>query len=138
METATQTPLWPLAVHIGLAVVVAAGMLGLSWILGGRSKSKRATEEPFESGIVSHGSARIRLSVKYFRVALFFVIFDLEVVFLVAWAVAARELGWTGYMGMLVFVGVLALSLAYLWRLGALDWGTGAKLRRERSRREVA
>lgn len=138
METATQTPLWPLAVHIGLAVVIAVGMLGLSWILGGRSKPRSATNEPYESGIVSHGSARIRLSVKYFRVALFFVIFDLEVVFLVAWAVAARELGWSAYIGMLVFVGVLALSLGYLWRLGALDWGTNAELRRKRSRREVA
>jgi NADH-quinone oxidoreductase subunit A len=120
--------LWPLAVYAGLAGIVVAGMLGLSALLGGR-RSLRSTSLPYESGIQSHGGARVRLGIKYFRVALFFVVFDLEVAFLVAWALAARQLGWPGYIGMLVFVGILALSLAYLWRLGALDWGTSARTR---------
>ena len=66
---------------------------------------------------------------------MFFVIFDLEVVFLVAWAVAARELGWAGYIEALVFIAVLGVALAYLWRIGALDWGTTAVMRRRRQRR---
>ncbi len=134
MQASSATPLWPLAVYLGLAVVVAAGMIGISSLLGSR-KRMRATDQPYESGIASVGSARVRLSVKFFRVALMFVIFDLEVVFLVAWAVAARQLGWPGYIAMLVFVGVLALTLGYLWRLGALDWGTTARMRRRRAAR---
>ncbi len=135
METTSAAAWWPLAVYLGLAGLVVAGMLGLSAVLGGRRR-ERATDEPYESGIVSHGGARLRLSIKYFRVALYFVIFDLEVAFVVGWAVAARRLGWSGYAGMLVFVGVLLLTLGYLWRQGALDWGTSARLRRRREARQ--
>jgi NADH-quinone oxidoreductase subunit A len=61
---------------------------------------------------------------------MFFVIFDVEAAFILSWSVAARELGWAGYAEILVFIGILAFALAYLWRLGALDWGTlGQKLR---------
>jgi NADH-quinone oxidoreductase subunit A len=115
-------PLWPLAVHVAAAVIVVTAMLGLSHFLGQRGRN-RADAEPFESGVVSTGSARVRLSARYYLLAMFFVVFDLEVVFIVAWAVAARELGWAGYAGMAVFTGVLLAALAYLWRLGALDWG---------------
>jgi NADH-quinone oxidoreductase subunit A len=82
----------------------------------------RATNSPYESGIVSEGSARVRLSAKFYLVAMFFVVFDLEAVFIFAWAVAARKVGWAGYWEMVVFVGILVAALAYLWRLGALDW----------------
>jgi len=64
---------------------------------------------------------------------MFFVIFDLEAVFIFAWAVAARELGWTGYIGMLIFVGVLVAALLYEWRLGALDWALGLRSQRRRA-----
>lgn len=101
-------------------------MLVLSYLLGQRHRDS-ATGSPFESGIVSEGSARVRLSAKFYLVAMFFVIFDLEAVFLFAWAVAARELGWTGYFEILVFVGVLVAALIYLWRIGALDWAPRAK-----------
>lgn len=136
MQATSATPLWPLAIYLGLAVLVAAAMIGISSLLGGKRRM-RATDQPYESGIASAGSARVRLSVKFFRVALMFVIFDLEVVFLVAWAVSARQLGWPGYVAMLVFVGVLALTLGYLWRLGALDWGTTARMRRRHAAREA-
>jgi len=96
--------------------------MGLSYMLGQRHQ-EHATGTPYEGGIVSTGTARIRLSVKFYLVAMFFVIFDLEAIFLFAWAVAARELGWTGYAEVLVFVGVLVAALIYLWRGGALDWG---------------
>jgi NADH-quinone oxidoreductase subunit A len=97
-------------------------MLGLSSVLGERH-SQKATGEPYESGIVSTGSARLRLSADFYLVAMFFVIFDLEAVFLVAWAVAARQAGWAGYIEVLIFIGILGAALVYLWRIGALDWG---------------
>jgi NADH-quinone oxidoreductase subunit A len=120
-ETVPTGPLWPLAVYGLLVILIVAGMIGISALLGQRH-TERATGEPYESGIVSTGSARVRLSVSFYLVAMFFVIFDLEAVYLFAWAVAARELGWAGYAEVLVFVGILVAALAYLWRRGALDW----------------
>jgi NADH-quinone oxidoreductase subunit A len=111
-----------LAVFAAAAVLTAGGMIGLSYVLGQRHKD-RATGEPYESGIVPTGGARLRLPVKYYLVAMLFVIFDLEAVFLFAWAVAAREAGWTGYISAAVFIGVLLAALVYLWRAGALEWG---------------
>lgn len=119
---ASAFPLWPLAVYGTAVMVVVAGMIALSHVLGQRHQDQ-ATGEPYESGIVSTGSARLRLSAKFYLVALCFVIFDLEAVFLFAWAIAFRELGWVGYAEILVFVGILIAALAYLWRLGALDGG---------------
>ncbi len=117
--------LWPLAVYALAVVVLVAGMMGVSYVLGQRHQ-ERETGDPYEGGIISTGSARVRLSVKFYLVAMFFVVFDLEAVFLFAWAVAARELGWAGYIEALVFVGILVAALAYLWRSGALDWGERA------------
>ena len=113
--------LWPLVLYFLLVLVVAGTMVGLSYILGERH-TDRATGEPYESGIVSTGSARVRLSVKFYLVAMLFVIFDLEAVFIFAWAVAFEEVGWVGYMGVLAFIVILAVALVYEWRLGALDW----------------
>jgi len=103
-------------------------MTAASYVLGQRHTSK-ATIQPFESGIVTVGYARFRLPVKFYLVAMFFVIFDLETVFIFAWAIAFRDVGWIGYIDVLVFVGVLVAALVYLWRLGALNWGP----QRERS-----
>ena len=113
---------WPLAVYFTAIVVIIAGLIGLSFVLGQRH-GERATGEPYESGIVSTGSAQVRFDIKFYLVAVIFLVFDLEAAFLYAWAVAVRETGWTGYAEVLVFVGVLAAALAYLWRLGVLDWG---------------
>jgi len=115
-------PLWPLAVYFAAIVLIVAAMLGLSSILGQRHR-ERATGEPYESGIVSTGSAQVRFDIKFYLVAVIFLVFDLEAAFLYAWAVAVRETGWAGYAEVLVFVGVLAAALVYLWRLGVLDWG---------------
>ncbi|MDA8077511.1 MAG: NADH-quinone oxidoreductase subunit A [Nitrospiraceae bacterium] len=98
-------------------------MLGLSHVLGQRHR-ERATAEPYESGVASTGTARLRFDVKFYLIAMFFVIFDVEAAFIFAWAIAFREAGWTGYMGILVFIGVLLALLVYLWRLGGLDWGS--------------
>jgi NADH-quinone oxidoreductase subunit A len=113
--------LWPAVVYVVLVFLLVCVMLGLSYVLGQRHND-RATGAPFEGGIVSEGSARVRHSVKFYLIAMFFVIFDLESVFLFTWAVAGRELGWRGYGEVLVFSIVLLLTLAYLWGVGALDW----------------
>ncbi len=125
--------IWPLIVYTGAVIVLVAGMMGVSYVLGQRHQ-ERETGDPYEGGILSTGSARVRLSVKFYLVAMFFVIFDLEAVFLFAWAVAARELGWVGYIEALVFVGILVAALAYLWRSGALDWGARTMIRRNEDR----
>ena len=85
--------LWPLVAYFAFAVVLVAAVLIVSYLLGQRH-SEPATGEPYEGGIVSEGSARVRFSVRYYLVTMFFVVFDLEAVFLFAWAGAARELGW--------------------------------------------
>ena len=112
---------WPLAVYIVLVGMLVIAMLSMSFVLGQRHHD-RATGSPYESGILSEGSARVRFSAKFYLVAMFFVIFDLEAVFLFAWAVAVRETGWAGYAEALLFIMVLLATLAYLWRVGALDW----------------
>jgi len=116
--------LWPLCIYVALVVLLVAGMLALSYVLGQRHHD-RSTDSPYESGILSEGSARVRFSAKFYLVAMFFVIFDLEAIFIFAWAVAVRETGWAGYAEVFLFVTVLLAALAYLWRAGALDWGSG-------------
>lgn len=120
---AQSSAFWPLAVYLGAVLVLPVVMIGLSWLLGERHMA-RTTGEPFESGIPPTGSARMRFDAKFYLMAMFFVIFDVEAAFILSWAVAARELGWAGYAEVLLFIGILAVALAYLWRLGALDWGT--------------
>ncbi len=129
--TAQSAPLWPLVVYFGLVIILVAGMLGLSYVLGQRHKG-RATGEPFESGMVPTGSARIRFDVKFYQNAMFFVVFDLETMFILAWAIAARQVGWAGFIEALVFIVVLLAALVYLWRIGALDWRTARqKIKKE-------
>lgn len=120
--------LWPL-IFYGIAVLVVVGaMLGGSYLLGHRA---RQFGEPFESGIVPVGTAQIHYAVPFYLIAIFFVIFDLEAIFLFAWAIAFRESGWAGYIEILVFIGVLVAALIYLWRIGALDWRTARQKRQE-------
>ena len=114
--------LWPLGIYFLAAILIVSAMLIISFFLGEHHKD-HATDEPYESGVPIFGTARQRLSAKFYLVAVFFVIFDLESVFIIAWAVAMRQVGWAGYAEILIFIGVLAAALIYLWRLGALDWG---------------
>lgn len=118
---ATQTQLWPVAVYFGAVILLAAFMVVSSYLLGQRHMEK-ATGEPYESGIKPTGSAWIRFDVKYYAIAMFFVIFDVETVFVYAWAVALYDVGWVGFAGMAIFIGTVLAALAYLWRVGALDW----------------
>lgn len=114
--------LWPIVVYGSCVLAVVGVMIGASALLGQRRRD-RSTGEPYESGIVPEGSARLRFTAQFYLVAMLFVIFDLEAVFIFAWAVATRSLGWTGFAAITVFVALLAVALVYLWRIGALDWG---------------
>ncbi|HUI45841.1 MAG TPA: NADH-quinone oxidoreductase subunit A [Nitrospirota bacterium] len=125
-ESPTVSNLWPLIVYFLSVVGLVATMIAFSYVLGERHREKQ-TNEPYESGIVSTGTARVRFDVKFYLIAMFFVIFDLEAVFVFAWAVSIRETGWSGYAEMLVFIGVLVAALVYVWKLGALEWGTFVK-----------
>lgn len=117
--------LWPLVTYFAAVLAVVAIMMGLSYVLGERSRSRsKATIEPFESGIVATGTPLLRFSVHFYLVAIFFVIFDIEAIFIFAWAIAFRESGWAGYIEILIFITVLIAALAYLWMIGALDWRT--------------
>ncbi len=127
--------LWPLAVYFILVLVVVGGMVVASALLGQRHREPQ-TNVPYESGMPLTGSARVRFDVQFYLNAVFFVIFDLEAAFVFAWAVASRDLGWAGYLAMLIFVAFLIVALAYLWRLGALDWRRPAG--RRGARREEA
>ncbi len=122
--------IWPLVVYFFLVVALAAVILAASYVLGERH-AEPATGAPYESGIVSAGSARVRFAAQFYLVAAFFVVFDLEAVFVFAWAVAGRAMGWAAYLELLVFVVVLLAALAYLVRVGALDLEPG-RLRRNR------
>ena len=126
--------LWPMALFAVLAILAVGGMLAVSAVLGQRH-SGGAREEIYESGIVSTGSARMRFDAKFYLMAMFFVLFDLEAVFIYAYAVAFRELGWTGYVEIVVFILILGAALFYLWRIGALEWGP--QRRRNLNRGEV-
>ncbi len=113
--------LWALGVYFLLLVFIIGAILVISWLLGPRHREP-ATEAPYEGGILSEGTARVRLSAKFYLIAMFFVVFDLEAVFIYSWAVAAQELGWAGYGEIVIFIGVLVVALAYLWKEGALEW----------------
>lgn len=136
--TATFSPdYWALAIFIIGVIGMCAFMLGVPVWLGGRDWG-RAKNEPFESGVVPQGGARMRLSAKFYLVAMLFVIFDVEALFLFAWAVSAREVGWMGFIEVTVFVLFLLAGLVYLWRIGALDWAPEARRRRVRKEAESA
>lgn len=112
---------WPFAIYVIGAITICLVMIGLAALLGGRAYG-RTKNKPFESGVDSVGSARLRFSAKFYLVAMFFVIFDVEALYLFAWSVSVRESGWVGFIEATIFIGLLLIGLIYLWRIGALDW----------------
>lgn len=119
---------WAVGLFVVAVVGLCAFMIGAAALLGGRSKG-RSKSLPFESGVIGAGSARQRFSVKFYLVAMLFVIFDIEAVFLFAWAVSVREVGWAGFIGAAVFIFILLAGLVYDSRVGALEWAPKRKMR---------
>ena len=131
----SSSSLWALIAYMGGVAFLLAFMLGIPVWLGGRDWG-RAKNEPFESGVVPFGGANLRLSAKFYLIAMFFVIFDVEALFLYAWAVSVRESGWTAFIEVSIFIGVLLAGLVYIWRIGALEWAPAQ--RKRRAEREAA
>ncbi|WP_119079704.1 NADH-quinone oxidoreductase subunit A [Chitinophaga alhagiae] len=119
-------PVWPFLVFGAIVLVLVAAILGLSFVLGQRHND-RATAEAYEAGILSTGSARMRFPSQFYLVAMLFVIFDIETVFVISWAIAFDELGWAGFIGAAIFIFILLAVLIYEWRNGALDFGPDGK-----------
>ncbi len=114
--------LWPMLLYGAIVVFLVGAILTLSYLLGQHHK-ERATDQPYEGGIQETGTARLRFSVQFYLVAMLFVIFDVEAVFLMLWALGFYDLGWRGYIGASIFVVQLVVVLVYEWGIGALDFG---------------
>ena len=134
MESPQAMAFWPFLIYAAAVLLVAAVMIGLSWVLGERHRDK-LTDEPYESGIPPTGNARLRFSSHFYLIAIFFVIFDLDAVFVLTWAISFRELGVAGYIGILIFIGILLVVLVYEIGIKALDFGPhGRKILKYKNR----
>jgi NADH-quinone oxidoreductase subunit A len=120
----------PLLIHFLVAGAIAIGMVILSWVLGWR-RPTLAKMSPYECGMAPVGDARQRFSVKFYLVAMLFILFDVEAVFLYPWAIILRELKMFGFWEMLVYIGIFLVGFFYIWKKGVLDWGLGVTRRSE-------
>lgn len=111
----------PLLVLFALSGAAALGFVVISHILNPRRPTPQK-EMPYESGMIPLGDTRARFSVKFYMVAISFIVFDLEAVFLIPWAVEMRALGWGPFLAVTLFVIVLAVGLVYEWKKGGLEW----------------
>jgi NADH-quinone oxidoreductase subunit A len=112
----------PLLIHFTVAVGLAVVLVSLSWIVGYR-KPTRAKLSPYECGMTPVGDTRARFSVKFYLVAMLFILFDVEAIFLYPWAVILRDLKMFGFWEMLVYIGIVLVGFHYVWKKGVLDWG---------------
>ncbi len=112
----------PVGLTFLITATVAGVMVSLNRILGPRPKNPPVKQETFECGNPATGPAWARFSVKFYLVAILFIVFDVEVVFMYPWAVTFRELGLFGFVEMMVFVAILAVGFVFAWRKGALEW----------------
>ena len=112
--------LWPILLYFVFTLSLLIGVMALSSVLGPRGQG-HSTHLPYESGILSLGGARVKFGSHFFLYAIFFVIFDLETLYLFAWAISVEEVGVIGFIEALVFIVILMIALVYLWRIGALD-----------------
>jgi len=110
-----------IALMIGLATLVALIAIGLG-VLFGPKKESEAKSMPYESGITPYGEGTRRMPVRFYLVAVLFILFDIEVVFFLPWAVTFRQLGWFGLIEMIVFIVILLVGYVYAWKKGALEW----------------
>jgi NADH-quinone oxidoreductase subunit A len=117
--------LWPLVIYFAAIVAIIGAILITSFVVGERRTAH--SNIPYESGMNPTGSTNLRLSVSYYLIAMFFLIFDLASAFVFAWAISLHEAGWTGYGAILLFIFILSAGFAYLWREGSLEVRTSDK-----------
>ena len=118
----------PLLMHFGIATALASAIVILSPLVG-QHKAGRAKMSPYECGVQPIGDARRRFSVKFYLVAMLFILFDVEAVFLYPWAVILRELKMFGFWEMMVYIAIVLVGLFYVWKKGVIDWGPAAAKR---------
>jgi len=123
MPTSYSDSYFPVVVQTVLAVLVAAALITISFALGKRVKD-RVKDSPYECGMAPTGSARERFSVKFYLIAIVFILFDIEAVFLYPWAVVYRELKMFAFVEMLLFIVLILCGFFYVWKKGALDWSS--------------
>ena len=111
----------PVFLMLGVATLVALGVFALTSIIGPKNMTAEKAI-PYEAGSETTGARHIRLSIKFYLTAILFVVFDIEAVFLYPWASLFDELGWFGFIEMVLFLVILGVTLAYAWRKGALEW----------------
>ena len=111
----------PLLIFVLIVFALLGAVVTLSFVLGPSRPSKRKLA-PYESGIIPDTPALRRLSVRFYLTAMLFIIFDVEAIFFYPWAIALHQLKWFGLIEMLVFMGILLVALAHIWRKGGLDW----------------
>jgi len=111
----------PILIFLGIAIGLSAVMIGASWLVG-RQKPDPEKNSAYECGFDAFGDARSKFEVRFYLVAILFIIFDLEVAFLFPWAVSLGKIGLFGFWSMMVFLGVLTIGFIYEWRKGALEW----------------
>jgi NADH-quinone oxidoreductase subunit A len=121
---------FPVIVQVVIAAVVAAALIAISYIFGKKVRN-RVKDMPYESGIVPTGDARQRFSVKFYLVAMLFILFDIEAIFLYPWVVVYRELRMFAFVEMLIFVALILSGFLYIWKKGALDWGGSGLTRKQ-------
>jgi NADH-quinone oxidoreductase subunit A len=132
MPTTPTEVYFPVLLQIAIAMLVAAGMLGASYVLGKRVRNK-VKDLPYECGITPVGDARERFSVKFYLVAMLFILFDIEAIFLYPWAVIYRELKMFAFVEMLLFIVLILAGFFYIWKKGALDWSGADRTSRRSS-----
>jgi NADH-quinone oxidoreductase subunit A len=111
----------PLLIFVLIVLGLLGALVTLSFVLG-PNKPYKAKLAPYESGVIPDTPAHRRMSVRFYLTAMLFIIFDVEAVFFYPWAVLLRQLKWFGLIEMLVFMGILAVALAHIWRKGGLEW----------------
>ena len=112
---------FPVLVFICVALFIGIAALILGKLLGPRRPDK-AKDSPYECGFDAFSDARMPFDVRYYLVAILFIIFDLETAFLFPWAIVIRHIGWTGFWAMFMFLGILVVGFIYEWKKGALEW----------------
>ena len=128
---------FPVLIQILIAIAVAGGMIGASAILG-RHVRDAVKSSPYESGMKPVGNARERFSVKFYLVAMVFILFDIEAIFLYPWAVVYRELKLFGFFEMLLFIALVLCGFFYIWKKGVLNWSTDEQRQQEQGEKKRA
>ena len=137
MPTTLAETYFPVLVQILIALAVAVGMIGASALIGRRVKDK-AKNSPYESGMKPVGDARHRFSVKFYLVAMVFILFDIEAIFLYPWAVVYRELKLFAFVEMLLFIVLVLCGFFYIWKKGVLDWSSDEQRDLEQEKKRAA